>query len=105
MPVRLIDAAMSLLSVPAPTLDGLVALGARPATSPKEGADADFTSAIKPIERAGGVTVGNSEKVRMILSVVKNSTTRLGADYGHYQVRLIIETLTGNLLITGEQGC
>jgi 3-hydroxyisobutyrate dehydrogenase-like beta-hydroxyacid dehydrogenase len=27
-----------------------------------EGADSDFTSAIKPIERAAGVTVGNSEK-------------------------------------------
>jgi hypothetical protein len=26
-----------------------------------EGADSDFTSAIKPIERAAGVTVGSSE--------------------------------------------
>jgi 3-hydroxyisobutyrate dehydrogenase-like beta-hydroxyacid dehydrogenase len=26
-----------------------------------EGADSDFTSAIKPIERAAGVTIGSSE--------------------------------------------
>jgi hypothetical protein len=32
------------------------------ATLNDEGADSDFTSAIKPIERAAGVTVGNSEK-------------------------------------------
>jgi 3-hydroxyisobutyrate dehydrogenase-like beta-hydroxyacid dehydrogenase len=31
------------------------------ATLNDEGADSDFTSAIKPIERAAGVTVGNSE--------------------------------------------
>ena len=43
--------------------------------------------------------------VRMILSVTKNSTTHVGSDCGHYQARLIIEMLTGNLLISGEQGC
>ena len=32
------------------------------ATLNDEGADSDFTSAIKPIERAAGVTVGSSEK-------------------------------------------
>jgi|GEM_PF-2435374 len=32
------------------------------ATLNDEGADSDFTSAIKPIERAAGVTVGNSER-------------------------------------------
>jgi 3-hydroxyisobutyrate dehydrogenase-like beta-hydroxyacid dehydrogenase len=32
------------------------------ATLNDEGADSDFTSVIKPIERAAGVTVGNSEK-------------------------------------------
>jgi 3-hydroxyisobutyrate dehydrogenase-like beta-hydroxyacid dehydrogenase len=32
------------------------------ATLNDEGADSDFTSAIKPIERAAGVTVGNPEK-------------------------------------------
>jgi len=68
-------------------------------------ADSDFTSAIKPIERAAGVPCRRLRKVRMILSLMKNSTTRIGSDCGHYQVRLIIEMLTGNLLISGEQGC
>jgi 3-hydroxyisobutyrate dehydrogenase-like beta-hydroxyacid dehydrogenase len=31
---------------------------ARQATLPDEGADSDFTSAIKPMERAAGITVG-----------------------------------------------
>ncbi|HEY2089591.1 MAG TPA: hypothetical protein VGH54_26660 [Mycobacterium sp.] len=44
------------------------------ATLNDEGADSDFTSAIKPIARAAGVTIDSSEKERMILSLVKNST-------------------------------
>jgi 3-hydroxyisobutyrate dehydrogenase-like beta-hydroxyacid dehydrogenase len=34
----------------------------RETTLNDEGADSDFTSVIKPIERAAGVTVGSSEK-------------------------------------------
>ena len=40
---------------------GSSVLGLWEATLNDEGADSDFTSAIKPIERAAGITVGNSE--------------------------------------------
>jgi 3-hydroxyisobutyrate dehydrogenase len=41
---------------------GSSVLGLWEATLNDEGADSDFTSAIKPIERAAGITVGNSEE-------------------------------------------
>ncbi len=44
------------------------------ATLNDKGADSDFTSAIKPIERAAGVSYRQLRKGRMILSLVKNST-------------------------------
>ncbi len=75
------------------------------ATLNDEGADSDFTSADQT-DRAGRRRhCRQLRKVRMILSLVKNSTTRVGSDCGHYQVRLIIEMLTGNPLISGERGC
>jgi 3-hydroxyisobutyrate dehydrogenase-like beta-hydroxyacid dehydrogenase len=57
--VRLYLDEAKALGVPAEVAEAVARLGN---TLNDEGADPDFTSAIKPIERAAGVTVGGSEK-------------------------------------------
>jgi hypothetical protein len=80
----------------------VVALGAQSASSPTQVAEvdvtvmaslppADFTSAIKPIERAAGVAGGARSQAsnpwRMILSIAKNMVTLVTRNWVDYQVR------------------